>query len=128
MTLGQLRTRVAFWQRKLGLQHWTLRVEIVDGFDDSPDSDARCSAADQYDVANLDFKGAFLDAAEFEEVETTIIHELLHVMMRDFDQAIERVDDQLAKAAADLWHAQVLHEREGVVDRLSKVIFLLHSE
>lgn len=128
MTLSQLRARVNYWAKVLGLAHWRLGVSIVDGFPESEDSDARCTPSNQYDVADIDFKRDFLDESEYEEIEVTIVHELLHALMRDWDQSIERIDEHLANAVADLWHDSVKHEREGVVDRLSKLIVALHDE
>ena len=128
MTVKQLGARVRYWSRILRLRHWDFDVEIVEGFADSPESYARCHCEDSYDQALLSFKQEWLDEAEYEEIEIAVVHELLHVYMRNFDHTVERIEDQLAPTTAAIWHEQVKHDRENTVDRLSRLIVQLHDE
>lgn len=128
MTGKQLKARVMFWREILRLENWDMMIEVVTEFEEEPAARAKCLNEDDYDDTTLTFHQDWLNSATPEERDTVIVHELLHVMMRDFDDSIERIDNQLAKPVADLWHDSVRHERENLVDRLSKVIVHLHSE
>lgn len=125
MTPRQLAARVRHWRAVLRLDHWEFDVEVVDRFEDSDEAFARCRPEDYYDKATLIFRRDWLTEADQQDLDETVVHELLHAYMRNFDHAIERVNDQLAPGVRDLWEESVRHERENVVERLSSLIVSL---
>ena len=129
MNRKQLKARVDHWRGVLHLDHWDMNIEVVTAFDGSHDGAfARCLNEDDYDDTTLTFLDDWFRYASAADIDYAIVHEMLHVLMRDFDHAIDSIDRQLAPAVSEIWQEGVRHEREGIVDRLAKVIVALHGE
>ena len=128
----KLAKRVEMWQKRLtslGLGHW--RIEGVTIADDPPgygDAQAAVQPSDQYDSVRFWFQTEYVENATERELDETILHEWMHVAMRSLDQAIESVEYGLSPAAREVWRDRVQFEREGLVDRLARQIYALHSE
>lgn len=127
-----LAERVELWQERmaaLGLGHWRiLRVSVVDETPGGPHSNATVQPSFRYNTCKFWFKHEFIDNANPAEVDETIIHEWLHVLWRDFDQAVESIETQLAPAVSSVWEDRVEHEREGLIDICAQYIYSLHEE
>ena len=63
-----------------------------------------------------------VDDSTPEELDQIILHEWMHVAMRDLDQAIEAVEDHLSYPVREVWENRVQHEREGLVDRMATAL------
>lgn len=129
MTLATLKDRVLFWQealRLMGVSHWTIHVDVVDEPSDSAlyNAKAAVSCSTHYDQAWLEIGKDWLRKTSDDEADEVIIHELVHVTMRDMDDTIVRVCEYLGEPAKSIWLDEVRHEREGLVDR---VALTLHS-
>lgn len=126
-----LRKRVQFWQftlHELGLTGWEIdRITLTDAPFGSPDANAAVMPHHTYDRVSFEFNHHVEDFQP-SELDRTIVHEWLHVAMRDFDQAVDEAEDSLAPAAAEMWEARVKHEREGVVDRMAWLLVQLADE
>lgn len=127
----QLARRVEKWRDRLGplgLAHWRITcVAICDETPGGPDAEATVRTSNTYDSCSFYFNSEFLEDCTEEELDETIIHEWLHVMMRDLDQAIHAIDFQLAPAAEDQWSSRIQHEREGLIDRLSRQLYRFYD-
>ena len=127
MTLGNLEPYVKRWQRRLaplGVGHWTIkRVDIVDS--DDFHAEARCSTV--YDYVFFRFSRDWLETAEIDEIQVTIIHEWLHVAWRDYEAVELDLRKQLGPVAEDLVKSRFDHEREGLIQRIAETIFVVHS-
>lgn len=127
-----LAKRVEFWQKKLsflGLAHW--RIEAVHIVDETPggvEARATVQTKARYDNCRFWFTHDFVDTATQKEIDETILHEWMHVFMRDLDRAIESVEDALSPGVSTQWEDWVDHEREGVVDRLARQFYALADE
>jgi hypothetical protein len=128
VTESQLQRHVERWARRLaplGLSHWEFFVEIVSADAlDSDNSDAQVQPSIKYDSAHMLFKDTFIQNAEVEQIDKTIIHELLHLVFRDFENMIDLVTQELGVTAKELVEKTIDHEIEGVVERLTRT---LHS-
>jgi hypothetical protein len=128
----KLAKRVEFWQHRLaalGLGHWRIgRVSIVSQ-DDMP-GDRRAKASVQcepvYDTCDFWFEYSFLEGATEKEVDEVILHEWVHVFMRDLDQAVESIENALSPGVGEQWEDWVDHEREGLVDRMARQFYALY--
>lgn len=126
----RLAERIEWWQHKLadlGISHWEIdRVSIVS---DMPHGDANASVqpADRYDSCMFWFWDEYLEDATADQVDKTIIHEWLHVAMRDLDVAIESAGTDLAYATRRVWDDRVFHEREAFVEHLARTLHALHK-
>lgn len=128
MTAAKLQARVEFWQKRLaplGLQHWRFTVEVVDEAGGEPNNNAAVSYSLRYDSAIIQFAREFLADPDTNEqtIDESILHELMHVVMRDYGQAIDSIETHLAPPAKAVWHDQLHHELEGVVERLARALY-----
>ena len=128
----KLAQRVAYWQKRLaplGIGHWKVEsVNIADETPSGPGALATVHVANDYDVCSFWFTHKALDESTAEELDQTIIHEWMHVVMRGFDQAVEAVEDHLSFPVRAVWEDRVQHEREGLVDRLATLFQRAFSE
>ncbi len=65
--------RVKFWRGRLGLADWEIWVSLTNPGDGD---DAECEAEPRYKRATIRFN---LDAIDPHELDTFIVHELLHI-------------------------------------------------
>lgn len=131
MTARQIKARVDFWTKRLaplGLSHWDFEVYVFDGdIEDSPGCDATADTSDQYDSARLSFRADKVDR-DVREVDQLVLHELIHVAMRDFDETVDLVGWQLSIPVKSVWEQITDREREGLVERLARTIWSMHYE
>jgi len=114
---------VAEWLPRLGLGHWQVTVDW-NAF--TPEGEAaRISPADDYDTARLQVSSEWATWT-VEWAEWTIVHELLHIAMRDVDLAAYAGFDELSGRASRLVTARYTHEVEGMVDRLAAALIAMH--
>lgn len=127
MTPQVFEKRVDHWRVKLapaGLSHWHFEFEYPDGvIEDNYDGEAdACVRVHQtYDNARWEVGRAVFSMTE-DEVDKLIVHELLHVMMRDLNR-VER--DMLSEIGGR--PAAILEERldcaiEQFVERTARAI------
>lgn len=125
MTLAQLKRRIAYWQRSLpdlGISHWTIDASIVEAPDGNDGSAACVHSMSDYDHASMEFARAWLRANELKEIDRVIIHELLHIVFRDYDSTIESIHSHLNTPVRAVWSVQIEHELEGVIQRLANAL------
>jgi len=123
--------RVEFWRDRLiplGLGHWRIdQVSVVDEIPGRTTAKATVQPSHTYDSVIFWFAHGFVTEASLRDLDETIIHEWVHVFMRDFDQSIESVEYDLSTGARERWSDWVGHEREGVVDRLARTFYVLYT-
>lgn len=129
----KLAKRVERWQYRLtelGVGHW--RIECVtitspDGMPNGPDADASVQVSSQYDSYHVWFNEDFLARTNKRRLDETIVHELMHVVMRDLDFAMDQVEDWLPPASYNDWTNLVQHEREAMVEKLARLVVRLYK-
>lgn len=103
---------VRVWQDRLGLERWKIDVKVsaepLGGFAD-------VQASSQYDFATVTFAAGIAD----EVAEQTVVHELLHLLLRDLDAAMEDARSQLHPQASLQVEKRYEFAQEGFVDRLA---------
>ncbi len=132
MTAKQLEDLVRLWQGRLGLEAWRLHIEIADLGDTT--YFARSEPAKTGDEARLTFPPWVLGRGQrptnvlpaFEgELEATVVHELLHLVLRDLDWAMEMLEGQLHRDLDSVFKASLNQTTERTIDRLAWA--LVHS-
>lgn len=122
MTPAALEKRVLLWQKRLtylGVGHWRVpKVEIVE----TDEFKARASIPSSYDYVNFAFDTEFLTESP-EDIDRVIVHEWIHVAMRDLDEAIGGAQSWFPEASWHDFDDRVDHERESFVDRLATQIY-----
>lgn len=132
ITPVQLAKRVESWGKRLsplGVAHFDiLRVTLGEECP-SGNSNAKASVQvhDLYDNCSFFFNTAELDRMSEDELDMTIIHEWLHVAFRDLEAAVASCEDWLPDRTFSDFEERLNHEREGLVDRLARAMFQLHT-
>jgi hypothetical protein len=134
ITPVNLARRVERWQKRLsllGVGHFTIRQVTVGDKNPWRESDRKVRAS-VYVPTHYDYCMFFFDADELEgmsadELDQTIIHEWLHVAMRDLDASLESVEEYMSAASHGEWEDRVNHEREGFIDRLAWMLLLFYK-
>lgn len=122
MTRPQLNAMLRFWVDMLRIGHWDVRIDF-----DVPASDnnhATCHWPFHYDEAFIRLDKEWR-AWSSERAERILIHELLHLVLRDQEVAIKGLISSLDDDAQNLAEYVTTHETEGVVDRLANSLYEL---
>ena len=110
---------VARWRERLDLQHWTIDVGVMH----EEEFGGSCS------IYNGRFKAIVKIAPDetFEETRLHVVHELLHVLLSDNDQAVL----ELEKAGVfngqgwAVFHSQWVRQMELGVDHLTRLFLAM---
>jgi hypothetical protein len=118
VTRKQLAKLVEAW-RKVLLPEW--RVKLMDHA--PPDHDmenswAVCQTNDDYLHINVYFTDELLKEPP-RKIEITVVHELLHALVRPWRRLLNAVEDDLPARAHHALHEEQEHEEEQLVDRLA---------
>jgi hypothetical protein len=131
VTQRQLLKRVKFWQRtlaELGISHW--RIEECNIVEEPPterQSAASCGLSRQYASVWFNFRREFLEEASLTKIDETIVHEWLHVALRDLDEAKDGAETWMPAATWTDFEERYTHESEGVVEAFARLIVRLHG-
>lgn len=132
MTEKKLRKRVEYWIEvlgPLGLGHYELRgVHVVDEVPGGDNAQASVWTSSHYDSFELWVRTDVVQRRP-EVVDKTILHELVHVAMRDYDNTVdESMDRWMPPATRDAFEDDVVRRvREGFVERMARTIYAAHS-
>lgn len=128
--LVRLAKRVERWQHilsPLGVAHFRIeQVSAVDETPAGPHSNVTVQIFTHYDSVKFWFTHEFLEGADEKGLDEAIIHEWVHVAMRDFDNALEAVEPWMPLHTYRDFEESVDHEREGLVDRVARCIWELY--
>lgn len=125
-----LRDRVDYWVdvcEPLGLGHWRIDVEIVEEPHGKMGSNAAVQLSGYYDNATIEFASIIFEEHGDEEIDEIIVHELLHIVFRDFWDAVTEPEYLFGKPAWTSHYNRLDHEAEGVIDRMARSIVLVHQ-
>lgn len=134
MTLPQLAKKISYWQdhpalKHLGIAHWRFTLMWQECCDDeNPDYEVLATAYphELYSDATLTFNKERFEDEDYEgDQDRYIVHELLHVAMRDYDNCVEDnnpFEPYVPPVVMVQWKNQVKREREAHVDALARVI------
>ena len=130
ITEAALGNRVRRWQKilaPLGVGHFRIKkIHLCAETPSGPDAKATVHAKHDYDSAEFWFTHDYLRECDTHDLDETIIHEWLHVAMRDLDHALEAVENWMPTATYEGFQDTVEHECEGFIDRIARLIYALH--
>lgn len=120
MTQEEIIGLVKEWQRRLKLDHWTLEIEL----------DADLPEGISASITPLDARYCALlklpkQATEYdnEELETCVIHELLHLHLYHIHKTVERLCQWHSREFQDIIYTEVVNEVELATDAISTAIY-----
>lgn len=119
MTEAQAVKRVTYWQNRLsalGLGHWDIGVSFVDDPDDNEEASAAMHTSHFYDSADMEIARSALDR---DDLDSIIIHELLHSAFRGLEVAEDGTLHNLAYPEAAAHRQRLEYERENLIQRLA---------
>lgn len=117
MTRAVIERLVRRWVPRLGLERW--RIEFCWDEPCDPEKErAKVVRSCFYDRATLYFASDF-GSWSLESAEQTVVHELLHLCLRDVDEVLSDLDGQLQRDAAEMVDRRYRQAMESFVDRLS---------
>jgi hypothetical protein len=115
MTKQKIEATVREWQTRLGLDGWKIAVQYAD----MPGEEwAKIEPFSSYDHASLTVSVGYPNWTPA-VANVTIVHELLHLLVRDIDAVVEDARSQLHPQASAQVEKRYEHEVEGFVDRLA---------
>lgn len=113
----------------MGLTHYTIdRVSCVERDPGGREGAlAAVTPSHSYDYAIFEFLNSFVDDAydtgDFESLDSTIIHEWMHVAFQEQTNAIWLIDEQLAPAVKTIWESALENATETLIDRVAQQIY-----
>jgi hypothetical protein len=134
----QVQQLVSLWQKRLGLDHWTILVkfeisEHSNNDDDDREVFARIYTHSKYDDATLEIASWVTDSSvkppdvleadmlTDELTERKLVHELLHCWTRDLvDVPLEHLDGFLHRDVYNLFYDNLNRLNERFVDNLAR--------
>jgi hypothetical protein len=119
VTPAALNRIIATWQKRLKLDHIRIMVDL----DDQPENPNALAAVvpdGLYDLATMVFRDDWSEHTPF-ELNRIVVHELLHIMFRDYGNAIRSIGQAgiLSHQVEVLWHDRCVDAEEGLIDRLA---------
>jgi len=113
--LQELQLLMKYWQERLRLQHWDVKLKIVRAADFSQES---ARGENNWEQSTAESVIHILDPADWpkdtpfeQDMEITLVHELLHLHFSPFDNTakesqekimLERAIDHIAKALVEV--------------------------
>lgn len=119
MTEAGLTRIVRTWQTRLKLDHIDIEIDLVEPCD-SPEALASVTPSSVYDMAVIQFAPEWRENSLF-QLNRIVVHELLHIMFRDFGNAIRSLSASGVVSAQTeaIWHDNCHDAEEGLIDRLA---------
>lgn len=117
MTKNRLERIVTDWQYRLGLERWVITIQ----WDVRPENDgalAEVKPHDTYDRAALRFWPDYPQWSE-EWAAKIVVHELLHILHRDIDRAVDAAISDLPAGAFGQADARYEAALETFIDRIA---------
>jgi len=123
-----LAERVEEWQGRLGslgVGHFFIdEVTLVDETPGGPGAVATVQASRDYEHCHWWFRWSYLENCSSDALDQTILHEWVHVAMRDLDRTMDQVEKWMPEATYELYSDLLDSERESLVDRLAHTLFV----
>lgn len=122
MTEARIRKLIKHWQDFLGLQSWEITLDLSGPCEEGVK--AMTWRTDQYDTATM------ILASDWREWDNRfanrlIVHELLHLVSRDLDEAMKSALSFLHDFEQGPVAQRFDHEMEGVIDRMAERLVTL---
>ena len=131
LTTTELAERIEAWQQRLaplGIAHF--RIDAVVTTDDVPGkpfSHAGVTVATDYDNCTFYFNCDYVDGASAKDLDETILHEWVHVAMRDLNNATNLAREWLPDATWTTFDENLDHHKETLTDRVARALYALYK-
>ena len=116
MTKAGIERLVRVWTGRLGLERWKIDVDFTKPCGE--DNIAEAERSGFYDRATIRFEPGWAKWTP-EYAEATLVHELLHLLHRDTDQAFDDIEGQLQRDAWIMAERRYRQAMEGFIERMA---------
>jgi hypothetical protein len=114
VTKTKLEAEVRAWQYRLGLERWKVEIKWDEPCDAENFADITKSST--YDTATLRLDAGWSKwTADF--TRGIVVHELMHLLHRDVDEAFNDIEGQLQRDAWIMAERRYKQAMEGFIDR-----------
>jgi hypothetical protein len=132
----QLRLQVEDWKQRLGLATWKITIKFADEVEfQSHGCLMFIERSEHYDRATLTVHNGIFDHTELPQclerdaleqldsrgrstfIEAIIVHELLHLLLRDLAETAALVSNELPPSILNTWNTAWLRTEEATVER-----------
>lgn len=109
-------------QAAMNLAHWEITLKDGRPQDDDPSGDAPVVYQGAVWRSETYLNGdLYLDTPEtMHELRATIVHEFVHLMLRDYDMAMRALEPHLPRAVYELTDHWATRESEKAVDHIAR--------
>lgn len=125
----ELAERVEAWQQRLsllGIAHFRIRaITMTDEVPGWADSHAGVSVDTDYDTVQFYFDNSYVEGATDKQLDETILHEWVHVAMRDLNNATNLARDWFPQGTWRTYDENLDHHKESLVDRMARQLYAL---
>jgi hypothetical protein len=127
ITPEQLGERIEAWQRSLeslGVGHFRIvSVTMTDEVPGWAESHAGVSVSEDYDRVTFFFDNNYVDGATEKQLDETILHEWVHVAMRNLNNATNLARPWMPEATWRTFDENLDHHKETLVDRVARQLY-----
>lgn len=117
LSIKQLKTLLSKWQKRLLLNDWDLSIKIVEFKRKDYKQSGDIKVYPQKKKAVV-----LLTKDPFRDEEKVLVHELVHLILYDYDIFCEKLASVDSAARLKGKHGKYMDELESVVDHLTKAI------
>lgn len=146
MTGDQLTELVTRWQARLGLEHWRVVVRLEDTvMVGERRVFARTQRSEYFDRATLTFDKTIIETGKLEDcieadllhagtvsmerfIEETVVHELLHMSLRNIMETGDIIREELTRSEADVWDKAWRRAEEELCERTAIALVTAFGE
>ena len=121
MTVDEFLGRLERWRERL-VPEWRITVETQRR---DVDMHAQVATDDEYHHAALWIDVDFIETGDPAEVDVTIVHELLHLLLRETRRTLDLIGGQLHRDAMAVISEHHRVAEEIVADRVSRAVVAL---
>ncbi len=121
LTIKELNSLLKFWQKRLLLNNWDLSIRIVEfkRKDYKQSGDIKVFPRKKKAVV-------LLTNNPFRNEESVLVHELVHLILWDFDIFSEKLALENSKTKLKGKHGQYMEKLESTVEHLTKAFLKNH--
>lgn len=120
LSRSEIERILSVWQQRTQLGHWVITLDWDRPLDPAEDR-AMITRDNPYDYATLQLASNWATWKR-REANLIVVHELIHCVTRDLEEAGESVEPLLGELVKPLWSARWTHELEAAVDKLATLL------
>ena len=116
LTIEELYLLLSYWQKQLLLDDWNISIEIVEFTRTDYKQSGDIKVYPENNKAVI-----LLTNDPFKDEEYVLVHELVHLLLWDFDTFSEKIVLEKTKIILESEHGEYMEKLESTVDHLTRI-------